>query len=59
VSVAAAGETALAPLSPKELPPPVGPAMRLRDQELWVWLALVALALLGLEWFTYHRRITV
>jgi hypothetical protein len=27
--------------------------------ELWTWLVLAALALLCVEWFTYHRRLTV
>lgn len=27
--------------------------------ELWTWLVLLALAVVMVEWFTYHRRITV
>lgn len=27
--------------------------------ELWTWLVLLALAIVMIEWFTYHRRITV
>jgi len=30
-----------------------------RSQKLWVYLILAAALLLGLEWITYHRRITV
>jgi hypothetical protein len=28
-------------------------------QSIWVYLVLAALALLGIEWITYHRRVTV
>ena len=28
-------------------------------RELWLYLVLAALALIGIEWITYHRRITV
>ncbi len=28
-------------------------------QELWIYLVLFALAILVVEWFTYHRRLTV
>ncbi len=27
--------------------------------EIWTWLVLLALAVIGVEWFTYHRRISV
>jgi Ca-activated chloride channel family protein len=30
-----------------------------RNQELWIYFLLAAVALLSLEWVTYHRRITV
>jgi len=30
-----------------------------RNQKLWVYLVLAAVVLLGIEWITYHRRITV
>jgi Ca-activated chloride channel homolog len=28
-------------------------------REIWVYLLAAAVALTALEWFTYHRRITV
>ena len=28
-------------------------------RELWVYFVMAAIALSALEWFTYHRRITV
>ncbi len=30
-----------------------------RNQELWIYFLIAAVALLSLEWVTYHRRITV
>jgi hypothetical protein len=39
-----------------EAPPSFSPSMR---RSLWRYLALAALLLLGIEWLTYHRRITV
>jgi hypothetical protein len=30
-----------------------------RNQELWIYFLIAAIALLSLEWVTYHRRITV
>ena len=30
-----------------------------RSQKLWIFLVLIALALIVVEWVTYHRRITV
>jgi hypothetical protein len=35
------------------------PPSRLLHSELWFYLLFVAVILLGLEWFTYHRRITL
>jgi hypothetical protein len=57
LSVAARGETELSPLA--ALPPPSGTPTRLRDRDPWTWFALFALALLLIEWTTYHRRLTV
>jgi hypothetical protein len=37
-------------------PQPGRPGLR---SEPWTWLVLAALALLCVEWFTYHRRLTV
>jgi Ca-activated chloride channel family protein len=33
-----------------------GPGRR-TNQEFWRWLALLALAVLGIEWYVYHRRV--
>ena len=30
-----------------------------RSQKLWIYLVLFAMALIVVEWVTYHRRITV
>jgi hypothetical protein len=30
-----------------------------RTQKLWIYLVLLAMALIAVEWVTYHRRITV
>jgi len=30
-----------------------------RSQKLWIYLILFAMALIGVEWVTYHRRLTV
>ncbi|HTJ43482.1 MAG TPA: VWA domain-containing protein [Kofleriaceae bacterium] len=30
-----------------------------RNQELWIYFLIAAVALLSIEWITYHRRITV
>ena len=35
------------------------PSGRTMKQEAWFYLLLLAVALLGLEWYTYHRRITL
>lgn len=32
---------------------------QLGTQEFWMWLALAALLLLGIEWYVYHRRLQV
>jgi len=39
-------------------PPTRGPRLELR-REIWSSLLIVALVLSTLEWFTYHRRVTV
>jgi hypothetical protein len=39
--------------------PPGNLASSVSGTELWRWLVLVALALLVVEWWTYHRRMTV
>jgi hypothetical protein len=54
-TIAPAADLALAG---KTLTPPPTFAITAR-RELWVYLLLAALALIGLEWITYHRRITV
>jgi hypothetical protein len=59
VSVASPTETALSPLPAEELPRERGAKGRQRDREGWIVLTLFALVLLLVEWFTYHRRITV
>lgn len=45
-------------LAGKALGPPSGfnPGVR---RELWLYLLLAALLVSGIEWFTYHRRLTV
>ncbi|ACY15763.1 VWA domain-containing protein [Haliangium ochraceum] len=45
-------------LGGRALPAPEGFRVSVR-RSLWLYLALAALALLMLEWITYHRRITV
>jgi hypothetical protein len=37
----------------------IQPAAGLLKHEVWFYLLLLAVILLGLEWFTYHRRITL
>ena len=32
---------------------------RLLHRELWVYILLMSIILITLEWWTYHRRITV
>jgi len=45
-------------LGGKALTPP--PALTVSvSRRIWIYLVLVALGLLALEWFTYHRRISV
>ncbi len=46
-------------LGGKALEPPSFVAQLRPRASLWRWLALVALAILALEWWTYHRRWTV
>jgi hypothetical protein len=63
VNLGSPTESTIAPatdltLSGKALAAPPAFAITAR-RELWVYLVLAALALLGLEWITYHRRITV
>ncbi|RMH40267.1 MAG: VWA domain-containing protein [Deltaproteobacteria bacterium] len=41
---------------PLAAPPPFEPSRR---RQLWAYLALMAVGLLSIEWFTYSRRITV
>jgi hypothetical protein len=45
-------------LGGKDIPAPEGFRVTVR-RTLWLYLALAALALLLIEWVTYHRRITV
>lgn len=45
-------------LGDRKLAEPAGFAVSAR-RDLWIYLVLAALALLMLEWVTYHRRITV
>jgi Ca-activated chloride channel family protein len=45
-------------LGGKDIPAPEGFRITVR-RTLWLYLALAALALLCIEWLTYHRRITV
>jgi len=45
-------------LGGKPLTPPAAFAVTAR-RELWIYLVLAVLALLAIEWVTYHRRITV
>ena len=61
MSVVDAEESAISPRAdvvPKEqvLASAIG---RLRDREAFVWMAMVALVLLLVEWFSFHRRKTV
>jgi len=37
----------------------IKPAARFLKHEVWFYLLFAAVLLLGLEWFTYHRRITL
>jgi hypothetical protein len=37
----------------------VAPLIKFSRREPWIWLVLLALALLLVEWWTYNRRITV
>jgi hypothetical protein len=37
----------------------IKPAARFLKHEVWFYLLFLAVILLGLEWFTYHRRITL
>jgi hypothetical protein len=37
----------------------IKPAARFLKHEAWFYLVFLAVLLLGLEWFTYHRRITL
>jgi hypothetical protein len=45
-------------LGGKALQPPEAFAIS-RSQKLWIYLVLLAMALIVVEWVTYHRRITV
>jgi hypothetical protein len=45
-------------LGGKALQPPEAFAIS-RSQKLWIYLVLLAMALIMVEWVTYHRRITV
>jgi hypothetical protein len=38
---------------------PVAPPRGWLGRELWFYMLLAAIALISLEWFTYHRRITL
>jgi hypothetical protein len=58
VSVSDAGETAIAPRADVAAAS-AARAGRARDVEPTAWLVLLALALVLVEWFTYHRRVTV
>jgi hypothetical protein len=61
VSVSDRGETAIAPRAAGAATrrAVAMAAGRLRDQEVSRWLLVLVLALLLVEWITYHRRITV
>ena len=37
----------------------IKPTARFLKHEVWFYLLFLAVILLGLEWFTYHRRITL
>jgi len=37
----------------------IKPAARILKHEVWFYLLFLAVILLGVEWFTYHRRITL
>lgn len=63
VNLGSPTESTIAPaaeltLSGRTLTPPPTFAVTAR-RELWLYLVLAALILLGIEWITYHRRITV
>ncbi len=57
ISVASPQETQI---QPRTQPTSIGrPTGTLRDREISTWMWLAALALLLLEWLSYHRRVTV
>ncbi|MBK9070505.1 MAG: VWA domain-containing protein [Myxococcales bacterium] len=62
-NLASPSESRIAPqttwtLGGKQLTPP--PAMVVSvSRRIWLYLVIIALALLAVEWFTYHRRVTV
>ena len=53
-----AGESSVAPAQPDADSAIVEQGRGLFNRDLWVVLAVVALACWVLEWFTYHRRLT-
>lgn len=62
-NLASPSESDIAPsteltLGGKKLAPPEAFAIS-RSRKLWIYLVLLALALIVAEWVTYHRRITV
>ena len=40
-------------------PQDAGAAAPRASSGLWIWLIAVAAALLSIEWYTWHRRVTV
>lgn len=62
-NLASRGESDIAPstelsLAGKKLDAPEAFAIS-RSKKLWIYLVLLAMALIVMEWVTYHRRITV
>jgi hypothetical protein len=58
-SVADLRETAVSPL-PQAIPPGTRPASdHFYDADVYVLLALLAVGLLLIEWFSFHRRLTI
>ena len=46
-------------LAQRATPPAPAPAARPFIQDPWILLLVVAALLLAVEWWTYHRRLTV
>lgn len=58
LSSGARKESEISPLVADALPAQAQSG-RVRDQDVWSWLALLGVALLLLEWTTFHRRYTL